>query len=60
MKAARYIKVDLKSEVMVVRSVNITESQQHFLNKHNINLSALVRDAIKDLIKETLVTKEAK
>lgn len=47
----RYIKNrDGKKVKMRVTSVNIREDQLKFLEKHDLNLSKLTRDAIDDLM----------
>lgn len=53
MNMRRYIK-DSKGNKAEnrVRSINITEKQQEFLNEHKINLSLYVRDCIEKLMRD--------
>lgn len=53
MNIKRYIK-DAKGTKVEnrVRSINITERQQAFLNEHKINLSLYVRDCIEKLMRD--------
>lgn len=53
MSLKRYIK-DTKGNKVEnrVRSINITERQQAFLNEHKINLSLYVRDCIEKLMRD--------
>lgn len=37
----------------VIRSVNLDQSHQDFINRENLNLSAITRDAIQALIDAT-------
>lgn len=53
MNMRRYIKDSKGNKVNNrVRSINITEEQQEFLNEHKINLSLYVRDCIEKLMRE--------
>lgn len=54
----RYIKTKLGEKVVMrTRSVNLTEDQLNFLNQHDLNLSAIVRDTIEKLMNEMNETK---
>jgi hypothetical protein len=48
----RYIKSKEGDKVsMAVTSVNLTKAQLDFIKKKNVNLSAIVRDLVEDLMK---------
>lgn len=47
----KYSKIKKDTPPMRVSSVNITQEQKDFLDKHGINLSQLVRDSIETLRK---------
>jgi post-segregation antitoxin (ccd killing protein) len=51
-KLARYMHDKGAKTETHVTSVNITKEQHEFLEKHDLNLSKIVRDAIEALIKE--------
>lgn len=49
----KYIKAPTKQTKTVTTSVTIDESHAEFIQRLNLNLSAMVRDLIDDLIKKS-------
>lgn len=49
----KYLKTSMEKIRMITTSIYIRDDQHRFIERHNLNLSAITRDAIDKIMSET-------